>query len=70
MGTLSLIFGIIGIITGSAFAIPAVLFLTTDPFPSSAFYVVAGISVISFVIGSGLVKKYDNDKKKEKTQNS
>ena len=63
MGTLSLIFGIIGIAVGLSIGGYA---LIGTVFSTSFFLIFGGIAVISIVIGSGLIIKYDNDKKKEK----
>jgi len=70
MGTLSLIFGIIGIVVGLSIGGYALIgtvggyaLIGTD-FSTSFFLIFGGIAVISIVIGSGLVIKYDNDKKK------
>jgi len=69
MGTLSLIFGIIGIVAGLSIGIVAGLSiggyaLIGTVFSTSFFLIFGGIAVISIVIGSVLVIKYDNDKKK------
>jgi len=59
MGTLSLIFGIIGMGIGVAFGIYTLVltsYFTTD------FFIFASIAVIAGAIGAGLVLKYYNDK--------
>ncbi len=63
MGTLSLIFGIIGIGIAVGFALYA--FLLTD-FMSIAFEYSAGIALISGGIGAYLIQRYNEDEKKSK----
>ncbi len=63
MGTLSLIFGVI-------FILGALYFLWTGTILSTDielyFHFNIALGIILLVIGSGLVKMYDSDKKKEK----
>jgi positive regulator of sigma E activity len=63
VGTLSLIFGII-------FILGALYFLWTGTILSSEiefyFHINIALGIILLVIGSGLVKMYDKEKKKEK----
>jgi len=59
MGTLSLIFGIIGIGIGIAFGIYTFVWTTYFTFD---FFIFVGLAVIVSAIGAGLVLKYYNDK--------
>ena len=59
MGTLSLIFGILGIGIGIAFGIYAFVWTT---YYTSDFFIFAGMAVIPAAIGAGLLLKYYNDK--------
>ncbi len=63
MGIASLIFGVI-------FILGALYFLWTGTILSSSidlyFHINIALGIILLVIGSGLVKLYDKDKKKEK----
>jgi len=63
LGTLSLIFGIIGIGLGSALL---VITLVLDVYTISDLLINVGAGIIITAIGSGLIIKYDKDKKKSK----
>ena len=68
MGTLSLIFGPIGIGIGSTFGVFAYVFtyLESSVDTTSHFLISAGISIIGIGGGSALIVKNYNEKKKEK----
>ncbi len=59
MGTLSLIFGILGIGIGIAFGIYTLVWTT---FYTSDFFIYISIAAVAGAVGLGLVLKYNNDK--------
>jgi len=65
VGTLSLIFGIIVIGVGLYHAYDAIAIMKYDV-SDPVFIFAMGIAVIAVAVGSGLIIKYDSDKKKEK----
>jgi len=63
MGTLSLIFGIIGIGLGVTLLVTMWVY---DVYTASDLLIKVGVGIISTAIGASLIIKYDSDKKKSK----
>jgi heme A synthase len=68
LGTASLVFGLISMGFGILFGIITLFSLMASNFSFMAFYTGLIITTIFFVIGGLLLRKYDKDKKKEKSK--
>jgi len=67
VGKFSLIFGIIVIGVGLYHAYDAIAIMKYDV-SDPVFIFAMAIAVIAVAVGSGLIKKYDSDNKKEKSK--
>ena len=70
MGTASLVFGLIAIGFGLLTILLPIMALTSSEPLFGLFYFGLILTIVLFLIGGFLLRKYDNDKKKEKAQNS
>jgi len=66
MGTASLVFGLISIGFGILFTLVWLIVLSSSEFNVEGFYLALIVSIVLFVIGGLLLRKFDKDRKKEK----